>query len=272
MKVYIVCDLEGTSGVVHHRQQCQWDDKKEWYAPFLHQARRLATEELNAAVQGAIDGGADEVWAWDGHGGFPGGLDVELVHPDCKLVMAAGDGGPVGIDSSFDALMMVGLHGMRNALWGRLAHSFHKGIIGMWVNGTKWGEIAANAWEAGQHNVPVAFLAGDRAAADEVTALIGGVETAIVKRGLSERPAFLEQSPTLCLAPAKAREVIREGAARSMANIKRIPPYQVEPPYTVRTEYESKKVADWMMENRPGLTRIDETTVESVSDELMLAL
>ena len=60
-------------------------------------------------MQGAIDGGADEVWAWDGHGGFPGGIDVELVHHDCQLVMAAGDGGPVGIDRSFDALMMVGL-------------------------------------------------------------------------------------------------------------------------------------------------------------------
>ena len=120
-------------------------------------------------MQGCCDGGADEVWAWDGHGGFPGGIDVELVHHDCQLVMAAGDGGPVGIDRSFDALMMVGLHGMRNAPWGRLAHSFHGGIIGVWVNETKWGEIAANAWEAGRHGVPVVFLAGDRSAAEEVT-------------------------------------------------------------------------------------------------------
>jgi len=272
MKVYIVCDLEGTAGVVHHRQQCQWDDKKEWYAPFLHQARRLATEELNAAVQGAIDGGASEVWAWDGHGGFPGGIDVELLHPECQLVMAAGDGGPVGLDDSFDALMMVGLHGMRNAPWGRLAHSFHGGIVGVWVNGTKWGEIAANAWEAGRHGVPVAFIAGDRAAAEEITALIGDVETAIVKRGLDKQPAFLEQSPTLCLAPAKAREVIRKSAERSMTKIDRIAPYQVAPPYTVRTEYQSEKYANWMMENRPGLTRIDKTMVQSVSDELMLAV
>ena len=223
-------------------------------------------------MQGAIDGGADEVWAWDGHGNFPGGIDFELVHPDCQLVMAAGDGGPVGIDSTFDALMMVGLHGMRNAPWGRLAHSFHGGIAGVWVNGTKWGEIAANAWEAGRHGVPVAFVAGDRSAAEEVTALIGDVETAIVKRGLDKRPAFIEQSPTLCLAPAKAREIIREGAERSMAKIDRIPPYQVEPPYTVRTEFESEKHANWMMENRPGLTRVDEKTVQSVSDELMLAM
>jgi D-amino peptidase len=272
MKVYVVCDLEGTAGVVHHRQQCQWDEKNEWYAPFLHQARRLATGELNATVQGALDGGATEVWAWDGHGGFPGGIDFELLHPECQLVMAAGEGGPPGIDRSFDALMMVGLHGMRGAPWGRLAHSFHKGIIGIWVNGTKWGEIAANAWEAGRHGVPVAFLAGDRSAAEEVTALIEGVETATVKRGLDRRPAFLEQSPTLCLAPAKAREIIRDGAERSVANVSRIPPYRMAPPYIVCTEFESAEYADWMMENRSNLTRVNDTTVQSESDELMLAL
>jgi D-amino peptidase len=272
VKIYIVCDLEGTAGVVDHHQQCQWDDKKEWYAPFLHQARRLATEELNAAVQGALDGGATEVWAWDGHGGFPGGIDYELLHPECQMVMAAGDGGPAGIDSSFDALMMVGLHGMRDAPWGRLAHSFHDGIIGMWVNDTKWGEIAANAWEAGRHGVPVAFLAGDRSAAEEVTALLGDVETVIVKRGLDKEPAFLKQSATLCLAPAKAREIIREGAERSLAKVGHLTPYEVPGPYTVRTEFKSEKYADWMMQNRPGLTRVNETTVQSVSDELMLAL
>ena len=57
-----------------------------------------------------------------------------------------------------------------------------------------------------------------------------------------------------------------------MAKIDRIPPYRVEPPYTVRTKFESEKYANWMIENRPGLTRVDETTVQSVSDELMLAV
>jgi len=49
----------------------------------------LATLELNAAVQGELDAGASGIWAWDGHCGFPGGLDIELVHPDCRLAMAA---------------------------------------------------------------------------------------------------------------------------------------------------------------------------------------
>ena len=53
MKIYVVCDLEGVAGVIDHRQQCVWDKSREWYAPFLRQARRLATLELNALVEGA---------------------------------------------------------------------------------------------------------------------------------------------------------------------------------------------------------------------------
>ena len=101
MKIYVICDLEGVAGVVDHRQQCQWDSAKGWYAPFLAQARRLATLELNALVEGALEGCATEVVAWDGHGNFPGGLNVELLHPECKLVMDGGSGGPTGLDTSF---------------------------------------------------------------------------------------------------------------------------------------------------------------------------
>lgn len=54
MKIYVCCDLEGVAGVVDHRQQCAWDVNKEWYAPYLDQARRLATLELNALVEVAI--------------------------------------------------------------------------------------------------------------------------------------------------------------------------------------------------------------------------
>jgi D-amino peptidase len=79
MKIYVVCDLEGVAGVIDHYQQCQWDVTKGWYAPYLAQARRLATLELNALVEGVLAAGATEAVAWAGHGNFPGGLDVEIL-------------------------------------------------------------------------------------------------------------------------------------------------------------------------------------------------
>lgn len=57
MKVYVSCDIEGTAGVVDHRQQCQFD------SVYYRQARRQATLELNAAVEGVLEAGASEVVA-----------------------------------------------------------------------------------------------------------------------------------------------------------------------------------------------------------------
>ena len=272
MKVYIICDLEGTAGVVDARLQCSFDLEKEWFAPYYAQARRLATLELNAAVQGALDGGATEVWAWDGHGGFPGGLDIELVHPECRLVMGAGDGGPVGLNRGFDAMMLVGLHGMFGAPGGRLAHSFFGGVKGVWVNGAKWGEIAANAWEAGRHGVPVVFLAGDRAGCSEAEALISGIATVAVKEGLTDVSLHVGQAPTLSDSPRKACDRIRKGAAAAMKLIGKIKPFRAEPPYETRTEFESAKLANWMMENRDDVIRLDETTLGRSGEELALIL
>jgi len=43
---------------------------------YYQQAIRMVTLELNALVEGALVGGATEVYAWPGHGAFPGGIDV----------------------------------------------------------------------------------------------------------------------------------------------------------------------------------------------------
>ena len=60
MKILIAADMEGISGVVH------WDHvdpKHKEYDRF----RKLMTGDVNAAIRGACDGGADEVLVADGH-------------------------------------------------------------------------------------------------------------------------------------------------------------------------------------------------------------
>ena len=61
MKIYMVTDLEGVGGVVRNEQASGEGSEYEV-------ARSLLTKEVNAAVQGALDGGADEVLVLDGHG------------------------------------------------------------------------------------------------------------------------------------------------------------------------------------------------------------
>jgi D-amino peptidase len=262
MKVYVVCDLEGTAGVIDHRQQCWFDGK------YYEQARRLATLELNALVDGALAGGASEIVAWDGHGPFPGGLDYELLHPRCKLVMGAGDGGPAGLDSSYNALFQLGLHGMAGAEKGVQAHSFMGHMAAVWLNGRRIGEIGMNCALAGSFSVPCVFVSGDWAAAQEAQALVPGIETVVVKEGLNPGPGSLANAPAIVLSPEAARQAIRLGAEQAMAKISQVAPWTVAKPYTLRIKYNEVQFADKALQN-PLMRRVDETTVESSGDDLV---
>ena len=261
LKIYVVCDLEGVAGVVDHHQQCCWDAAKGWYAPYLAQARRLATLELNALVEGALEGGATEVVAWDGHGNFPGGLDVELLHPECKLVMGAGDGGPAGLDSSFAGLFQLGLHAMANTPRAVMAHSFDGSLVGYWVNEMRVGEIWMNCYTAGLSSVPFVFLSGDRAAAEEAQALVPEVEAAVVKEGLAGQAGGLSVLPALSLSPQKAQAVIRTGARRAMSRIGSVMPYRLEPPFNLRAQFTEERFAE-PRAGQPHVKRLDAVTIE----------
>ncbi len=65
MKIYLLCDMEGTSGI-WRPEQVRWD------APEYAQGRELLMADVNAAVAGAFEGGAAQVVVCDTPGGgFP---------------------------------------------------------------------------------------------------------------------------------------------------------------------------------------------------------
>jgi D-amino peptidase len=259
-KIYVVCDLEGVAGVIDHRQQCQWDTAAGWYAPYLAQARRVATLELNALVKGVLEAGVTEIVAWDGHGNFPGGLDVELLHPACQLIMGAGDGGPIGLDESFAGLFQLGLHARVGTARAVMAHSFYGGVAGYWVNEMPVGEIWMNCYTAGLHGVPFVFLCGDRAAAEEAQSLVPEVEVAVVKEGLAEIPAGLAVAPALSLAPEKARELIQEAVCRAASKMSAVKPYRLERPFHLRAQFSNEQWAE-QRAKRPNAIQVDALTV-----------
>lgn len=263
MKVYIVCDLEGVAGVVDFKKQCMED------GPYYGQAIRMATHELNALVDGAIERGAEEVYAWPGHGEFPGGIDFELLHPDCRLVMHAGDAGPAGFDGTFDAMFLCGLHGMAGAEGGVLSHSFTPILQNVWLNDLTIGEIGMNMVSFGVLGVPSVFISGDQAAVDEAKALVPGIQGAAVKWGLEEKHKLgaLSIRKAVSLSPSKAQEAIRVGAKAAMSKIDAIEPFSLDPPYRIKVQYTESKYADNAMQQE-GMVRVDETTVEQVRDRL----
>ncbi|MCW4051464.1 MAG: M55 family metallopeptidase [Candidatus Bathyarchaeota archaeon] len=263
MKIYVVCDLEGVACVVDFTKQCM--EKGGYY----QQAIRMATKELNALVEGAIAGGATEIYAWPGHGEFPGGIDVELIHPECTLVMHACDEGPVGYDDSFDAMFLHGFHGMAGAENGVLAHSFTPLLRNVWLNDLKIGEIALNMLGFSEFKVLTVFVSGDQAAVDEASALMPGIEGAVVKWGLEEKSKLgaLSVRKAVSLSPGKAQEVIRNAAERAMSKIGSLEPFWMDPPYVMRVEYTKKTYADNALK-LPGVEKVNDTTTTQTRGKL----
>ena len=73
MRVYVMTDLEGVSGVWSIEEQCVPSGRE------YDLARRLLTAEVNAAVEGLLAAGATEIVVADGHGA--GGLYFPDLHP-----------------------------------------------------------------------------------------------------------------------------------------------------------------------------------------------
>jgi len=263
MKVYVVCDLEGVAGVVDFKKQCMEE------GAYYQQAIRVATLELNALIEGLIEGGATEIYAWPGHGDFPGGIDFELLHPECKLVMHAGDGGPAGVDESFDAMVLHGFHGMAGAPGGVLSHSFYPLPKGILFDEMPIGEIGMNIYTFSEYDVPCIMVTGDQAAVDEAAKLIPNIVGVPVKWGLGEKEKLgaLTVRQAVSLSPAKARAAIKDAAKRALGKVDDFKPLRLKKPFTLRVEFIDAKYAEDKMK-MPGVKRVDDVTISKVCKSL----
>src|SRR4030095_15570574 len=198
---FLIPAAEGVGGVCRQEQT----------EPKDPEMRQLLTGEINAAVEGFLAGGADEVIVWDGHGGSQT-LSTLTIHPKARLVM--GSLGPsMMMERRFAAVAYVGQHSKANIRGGIMAHSYSSlGIQNMLLNGKPVGEIDVIAAMAGHFGTPVIMLSGDQAAASELREIVPSAELAVVKEGIGRYTC-------ISLSAASARELIRETARRSVSKI-----------------------------------------------------
>ena len=217
MKVYILADLEGVSGVA------RWDQTGA-DAPGYPQAVRLMTEELRACVAGIQSADpAAEIWVWDGHG--CGSIDIEHFPRGAKLLNNGPISPPYHLDPSFDGLFFLGQHAMAGTDAANLAHTYSSRNVERYrLNGIELGEFGCRAALAGSMGVPTVFVSGDDKMMAEARALVPGIHCAQVKVGLAPQLA-------LHLAPDDARDLIRDVARQAMLGAGAIPPYRLPGPY-----------------------------------------
>ena len=242
-RIFVITDAEGVAGVC---RQEQTDPKNA-------EMQKLLTGEINAAVQGFLEGGAEEVVVWDGHDGSQT-LSALTIDPRAKLIMG-GLGPTMLMERKFSAVAFIGQHGRANSPGGVMAHSYSSlGIQNMLMNGKPVGEIETRSALAGHFNTPVIFLSGDQVAAQQLQAIVPNVEVAVVKEGLDNYTCISRSAES-------SQQLIRSHAKASMAKIGRIKPYQVSGPVTLQIEYTSRNALRQDAALRPDVEVIDARTI-----------
>src|SRR5712692_4973960 len=138
-KIFIVTDMEGVGGVNNADEQLLPGQRR------YDETRRLLTGEVNAAVEGVLKAGANEVVIWDGHDGSRT-LSIDEIHPSAKLIQ--GKPTPANYyleDKRFDGILFVGQHAMAGAKNGVLAHSQSFRVKRIAINGKEVGEMGQMA-------------------------------------------------------------------------------------------------------------------------------
>jgi len=253
MRVYVSVDMEGIAGVSHPGPTRRTDS--EYPA-----AADLMVGETNAAIAGAVAGGATDILVNDSHGGMYN-LRPEAVDPAARLLqgqkpwsMVAGaapvDGGP-----AFDVALFVGYHARAGHPTGTIAHTYTGGPVETRLNGRPTGEYGFNALALGAWGIPVGLVAGDDALAAEVEGWLPWAERIVVKQGFGSNAAA-------SLHPERAREAIRTGAARAVerARAGELRVLEVDRPVVIEVDYRRGLEADYAA-IVPGAERIGDRTV-----------
>jgi len=252
-KVLIIFDMEGVSGVTDN-------DSTDFAHPEKYAVgRQFLTDDVNAAVNGLIAGGAGSILVQDGHGsGNSEGPDILLDRLDPRASFDFRnypfDPYSTGLDGSIDAIVCVGMHA-RAGTNGFIAHTDTIGIRYK-INDVEFTETHIVALSAARWGIPVIMVSGDDVLESQLKFDFPQMEYATVKiaRGHNSAVAF---SP-----PEVSRRI--ESAARN-AMVKFLAggfhPYYLPPPYNFLLTF-----GDYLQaENAaifPGVSRVGESSVQ----------
>jgi D-amino peptidase len=211
VKVFISFDMEGVAGIV------DWAQCRAPGVPY-EEGRLLLLGEVNAAIDGALAGGATEIVCNDSHGAM-NNLNPADLHGRAAYI--AGRHKPrymmEGLDDSFDAVFFVGYHGSISGEPSVLSHTYNPSVVSRAaLNGVACGESGINALVALGHGVPIALITGDQVTMAEAEPFMKGVEQVAVKGSITRFAAAQAH-------PEAAREMIFAGAEAAIRRLGSVP-------------------------------------------------
>lgn len=258
MKIFISADMEGISGVATNQQLKTPSEYQRF--------RKLMTADVNAAIEGAVKGGATEIVVADGHGNMSNILIEDL---DRRARLVSGNNRVMcqleGLDETFNGIMFVGHHGREGGSEKAVISHTLAGICvnEMKINGKVVGETEMNTYAAGAFGVPPLFISGDDAYVAEVLETLPDVETAVTKRAVDRFAAEL-------IHPEEAQEVIREKAEAAVRNAANQKPVSLEGPVTFDIQFKGSQQA-MMTTTIPSVELTGPKSIRFTCDDIITA-
>ncbi|HEX4204444.1 MAG TPA: M55 family metallopeptidase [Ktedonobacteraceae bacterium] len=256
MKLFLSTDFEGTSGIV------AWEQIIEGQAEYA-QGRLLLTAEVNAVIHGAQEGGATDFVVNDAHNA------MRNLHPQDlagRATLITGKQKPLymmeGLDASFDGVCFVSYHGSIGAERAILSHTYNpRAIWEVRINGAVVGESGLNALVAAHYGVPIIFVSGDAATAEEAQGIAPRAEKVVVKQSLGRFAAAN-------LHPDAACELLHAGATRATRALQTMQPPQFRTPTEVEITFLVADMAEMALWIR-GVERVSSRTVKIVGEDML---
>jgi D-amino peptidase len=254
-KVLISVDMEGMAAHVGR------DDVLPNNVDY-QMGRKRMTAEANAAIEGALAGGAEKIVVADSHSHMNNILTDELHE---KAMLVRGSPRPLsmmqGLDETFDAAMLIGYHARSGDARGALAHTFMLNVQNIKLNGVVVGESGFNAALAGHFNVPVALASGDDRLVQEVNKLLPWVHTVTTKWSISFTSA-------MSLSPQMSQDLIREGAETALKDLDSKQPYRLSTPIELGVDYEYS-IQAMVASDIPGVSQTGDRSVVFTAQDML---
>ncbi|MEW2135121.1 M55 family metallopeptidase [Streptomyces sp. NPDC005409] len=254
MKILISADMEGATGVT-------WPADVMPGTPQWERCRALFTSDVNAAVLGFYDGGADQVLINEAHSTMRNLLLEDL---DARAEMITGRHKSLSMvegvqHGDVDGIAFVGYHTGAGSE-GVLAHTYlANSITGVWVNGVRASEGLLNAHVVAECGVPVVLVTGDDLTCADAAGYAPDAVTVAVKDHVSRYAA-------VCRTPARTAADIRAAAKQATALAVRHEPVRGGP-FTVELEFDAEHLA-LAATVVPGAERCGERRVAYTSETM----
>lgn len=251
MKILVSADMEGATGVT-------WPADVLPGTPQWERCRGMFTSDVNAAVLGLYDGGADQVLINEAHSTMRNLLLEKL---DARAEMITGRHKSLSMvegvqHGDVDGIAFVGYHTGAGSE-GVLAHTYlANSITGVWLDGLRASEGVLNAHVVAEYGVPVILVTGDDLTCADAAGYAPDARTVAVKDHVSRYAA-------VCRTPARTAADIRAAATEAVKLAVRHEPVRGGP-FAMEVEFDAEHLS-MAATVVPGVERCGERRVAYTS-------